>query len=223
MAKLGFLILGQTPRPDIEKTYRQYLPDVEFYYAGALDGLTNEEIDVLASAPKTYPLLALLNDRSSREIDMSALLPRLEQQAEKLKDAGAEVLVLMCAGQFPDLNIDIPVIYPQRVVTAIASGISAKKNLRIISPNEGQLPVALQNWQAAGFSVSGMSASPLDPEALTRAVTLLESQSEPADCLILDCMGFTPDSVTLARQSTSIPVLCPQRLVAKVVAELLNS
>ncbi len=222
MAKLGFLILGKTPRPDIEKTYRQYLPDIEFYYAGALDGLTNDEIDTLVSAPKTYPLLALLNDGSSCEIDMYALLPRLEMQAEKLKESGVEVLVLMCAGQFPDLNIDLPVIYPQRVVQAIASGISATKNIRIISPNESQLPVALQNWQQAGFSVQGKSASPLNPEALTHAVTELENQAEPADCLILDCMGFNPKSVELAKKSTSIPVLCPQRLVAKVVAELLN-
>ncbi|MCQ1058889.1 AroM family protein [Photobacterium sp. DNB23_23_1] len=223
MARVGFLILGQTPRTDIEKTYRQYLPNIEFHFGGALDGLTDEEITTLVAAPKTYPLFAVLNDRSSREIDLYALLPLLELQSERLKDVGVDVIVLMCAGQFPNLNIDLPVIYPQKVVQAIASSISMTKSVRIISPNEGQLPVAIQNWQTAGFAVTGMSASPLNSEALVHAVTQMENQSVPADCLILDCMGFTPDSVDLVRQSTALPVLCPQRLVAKIVAELLNA
>ncbi|MBF9002179.1 AroM family protein [Vibrio nitrifigilis] len=222
MAKLGFVILGQTPRRDIEQAYRHYLPDTEFLFAGGLDGMSHEEIEQLAQPPAQYPLLTILADGSTREICLYQLLPKLNQKAQELRQQGAQVLVLMCAGRFPDLDIDVPVIYPQRLISAVVGSISAKKRIHIISPNQAQLPVALESWRSEGFTVDGASASPLKRDEFSLAVKEVSERST-ADCLVLDCMGFSAESVTLAQPLTSVPVICPQRLVARVVAELLNA
>jgi len=220
MAKLGMLILGQTPRADLEQIMRNYIPAVEFIQMGGLDGLTTEEIDALVTEDPEYPLFVILADRTTREISMTKLFPLLERKAKQLAEAGADVIVLMCAGNFPDLQSPVPVIYPGRVVPAVAEGVSSNKRIGIVTPNPGQLEPALQNWRQRGFDVTGAVAAPIDPQALQQAAGQL--RQDGLDLVVLDCMGFSPAAVETFRQVFDLPVLCPQRLVARVTAEMLG-
>jgi len=220
MAKLGILVLGQTPRPDIEGIYRHHLPAAELLIGGGLDGMSMAQIDALVEATPEYPLFVPLADGSTREISMFRLIPLLEQKAAELAAAGAEVIVLMCAGNFPDLKSPLPVIYPGRVVPALVTGLSARKNIGIISPNAGQLEPACRHWREKGFKVAGEVAAPIDMEALQRAATAFKDSG--VDLVVLDCMGFKPAAVEVFKSVCNLPVICPQRLVARVTAEMLG-
>lgn len=220
MAKLGILILGQTPRADMEQIFRTYIPTAEFVQMGGLDGLSHAEIDALVTEDPEYPLFVILADRSTREIAMAKLLPLLKQKARQLAAAGADAIVLMCAGNFPDLEAPVPVIYPGRVVPAVTEGVSANKRIGIITPNQGQLEPALSNWRKRGFNVEGAFAAPVDPLALQQAAALL--RQDGLDLVVLDCMGFAPAAVETFREVFEVPVLCPQRLVARITAEMLG-
>ncbi len=220
MAKLGILILGQTPRNDMEELFRTYIPNAELLQAGGLDGLTNQEIDALVTRDPEYPLFVILADGSTREIAMAKLIPLLEKQTKALAAAGAEVIVLMCAGKFPLLDSPLPVIYPWRVVPAVVEGISANQRIAIVTPNAGQLEPALTNWRQRGFTVHGAYAAPIDEKALTVAAEHLRQPG--LDLVVLDCMGFAPAAVTSFRQVFDVPVICPRRLVARVTAEMLG-
>ena len=86
MEKLGILVLGQTPRPDIKALFAAYLPGTELIVQGALDGLATEAIDDLARRKGDYPLLVILADGTTREISMS--LPGAPSQCRRPRPSG---------------------------------------------------------------------------------------------------------------------------------------
>jgi len=221
MALLGIIVLGQTPRPDLEAIYNTYLPDAELSIMGALDGMPTPDIDRLADDGGEYPLLVILADGTTREISLFRLLPLLEKQAAALAAAGARAAVLMCAGDFPDLSSPIPLIYPGRIVPALVAAVSGTQRIGIITPNPGQMKPAREHWRQKGFVVKAAVASPRDPAALEAAAD--EMRDSTLELVILDCMGFGPDAGRRLRRLCGRPVICPQSLVARVTAELMGS
>mgnify|MGYP001813576800 CR=1 FL=1 len=221
MALLGIIVLGHTPRSDLEAIYNTYLPGVELSIMGALDGMETPAIDRMANEEGEYPLLAILADGTTREISLYRLLPLLEKKAAELAKAGAEAAVLMCAGNFPDLKSSIPIIYPGRVVPAVVSAISGTKRIGIITPNPGQMEPAQEHWRQKGFTVKAAVASPKDPAALEAAAA--EMRDSTLELVVLDCMGFGPDAGRRMRRLCGRPVICPQSLVARVTAEMMDN
>lgn len=217
---LGIMVLGQTPRTDLETIYSTHLPGIQLAIVGALDGKTAADIDHMADSGGEYPLLVMLGDGTTREISMFRLLPLLEEKAVHLGCAGAQTAVLMCAGNFPDLRSPIPVIYPGRVVPAVVSGISQTRRIGIITPNAGQLVHAQDHWKEKGFTVQAVVASPKNPMDMEAAANRF--QDSELDMVVLDCMGFGPKDARLLQQKCGLPVICSQSLVARVAAEIMG-
>jgi protein AroM len=221
MEKLGILLLGQTPRPDIEKLFTAYLPGTELVTQGALDGFATDAIEDFARQKGDYPLLVILSDGTTREISMGLLVPRLSAAARHFEVCGVSAAVLFCAGDFPDLDCRLPVIYPGRIVPAIVNGISRTRRIGIITPNPGQRDPARRHWEAKNFTVTVVVASPKDPEALEKAAAQL--QDPGLELVVLDCMGFAPQAARRLRELTRRPVICTQSLVARTAAELIGN
>lgn len=221
MPELGIIVLGQTPRPDLEQTYSNYLPGVSIFIGGALDQHAPHEIEAMVKSGGEYPLLVILSDGTTREISLYRLQPLLEQQASRMAAAGIKTALLMCAGNFPDLKSPIPIIYPGRVVPAVMSGVSINKTIGIVTPNKGQVQPAQDHWQQKGFTTVVTVASPKNPVEIDLAAHFFSDQE--LDFIVLDCMGFGPESAKAFRRKNSIPVICAQSLVARVIAEMLGS
>jgi protein AroM len=221
MASLGIIVIGQTPRPDLEAIYNTYLPGIGLSIMGGLDGMKTPDIDRMANEDGEYPLLVILADGTTREISLYRLLPLLEKTVESMAVAGAEAAVLMCAGNFPDLKSPIPIIYPGRVVPAVVSAISGSKRIGIVTPNPGQIKPAQEHWRQKGFTVKVEVASPMDPAALEAAAA--EMRDSTLELVVLDCMGFGPDAGRRMKRLCGRPVICPQSLVARVTAEMMGN
>jgi protein AroM len=219
MDRIGIITLGQSPRPDLERVFRRQLPEAELLVRGGLDGVPTAEIDALAAAGGEYPLFVILRDGTSREISLYRLKPYLDERARQAAAEGAALSALMCAGNFPDLDSPIPMIYPSRLLTAVARGVCRGSRIGVVTPNAGQVAPATAHWREKGFVPVVTVASPLDPAALPRTV---EAFADPGlELIVLDCMGFTPDDARRMRVLTHRPALCPQGLVPRVMAELL--
>jgi len=221
MDTVGILTIGQTPRPDLEMVFRRHLPGVELIVRGALDGASVKTIDAMAAAGGTYPLFTILRDGTTREISLHRLKPLLEECAKDVAAKGAAVAALMCAGNFPDLASPIPILYPSRVLSAVVRGVCRGNKIGIVLPNAGQIGVAVAHWREKGFDVKTAVASPKEPAALPRAAKTLADPD--LELIVLDCMGFPPEEARRMRALCGRPVICPQGILPRIMAEMLGA
>jgi protein AroM len=220
MEKIGILTIGQTPRPDLEAVFRRHLPGVELLVRGALDGVPMAAIDEMAEAGGEYPLFTILRGGATREISLYRLKPLLDERAQEVAREGAAVAAVMCAGNFPDLASPIPVLYPSRVLSAVVRGVCRGNRIGIVLPNAGQVGIAVSHWREKGFEATAAVASPTDPAALPAAAKAL---ADPAlELIVLDCMGFPPEEARRMRAFCGRPVLCPQGILPRIMAEMLG-
>ena len=220
MEKVGILTIGQTPRPDLEAVFRRHLPGVRLIVRGALDGVPKQAIDEMAAAGGEYPLFTILRDGTTREISLYRLKPLLDGCAKDVAAEGAAVAALMCAGNFPELASPIPVLYPSRVLAAVVRGVCRGNKIGIVLPNAGQVGVAVAHWREKGFESTAAVASPKDPAALSEAAKVLADPD--LELIVLDCMGFPPEEARRMRGLCHRPVLCPQGILPRIMAEMLG-
>ena len=220
MAVMGLITLGQTPRPDHVENFRRFIPGAEIRIIGALDNLPSEEINAL-SIPGDYPLLVKLADGSEKNIPLSLLLPYVEQKAQNLADSGADFIVILCAGGFPEISCSVPVLLPGKLVPAFVTAISTTKNIGIVSPVKEQVSAAKLKWEEDGFTVRITWASPYNHDEVTRAA---KEMSDPGiELVVLDCMGHDDEHRKEFAELCKKPVILTQTLVARVAGEMSDS
>jgi protein AroM len=217
---LGLVTIGQTPRPDLEAEFRRHSPDADVLTLGALDGLTAAEIADLAASDDEYPLHTRLADGTTADVPMKALAPLVAEQAQRIAEDGAYLVVVLCAGGFPDFDCPVPLLLPGRVVPAVAGSLSRSRRVGVVTPIREQIRAARAKWESDGFSVEVTSASPFHHEEIHRAAAAL---SDPTlDLVVLDCMGHDEGYRMEFAELCSRPVLLAQTLVARVAGEVLS-
>ncbi|MEX0974372.1 MAG: AroM family protein [Bacillota bacterium] len=79
---------------------------VEVLEAGALDGLTLEEVRKLAPVQGDYVLVTRMADGTAVKIAERHILPLMQEKIDGLVRRGADVVALVCTGEFPQFPID---------------------------------------------------------------------------------------------------------------------
>jgi protein AroM len=148
------------------------------------------------------------------------LKPLLDQRAQEVAMDGASVTALMCAGNFPDLTSPIPVLYPSRLLSGVARAVCRENRIGIVLPNAGQVGAAVAHWREQGFDPTPAVASPKEPAALPKAAKALADPD--LELIVMDCMGFPPDEARRMRMFCGRPVLCPQGILPRIMAEMLG-
>ena len=101
--KIGAVTIGQSPRVDVTPDMLPILGDqVELIQAGALDGLSKAEIELMAPKEDDYVLVSRLNDGTFAKFGKSFILERMQTCISELEEQGASLIMLFCAGTFPD-------------------------------------------------------------------------------------------------------------------------
>ncbi|MGE0463185.1 MAG: AroM family protein [Vicinamibacterales bacterium] len=216
--RLGIITIGQTPRPDLVEAFGAEAPRAEVRVAGALDGAGDAELPALA-APGDYPLLVRLASGRTMEVPRDRLVPRVADAARRLASEGASLVVLACAGDFPDVSCPVPILLPGRIVPAVAGAISVSRRIGVVTPNRAQAPYAARKWQEDGFDPIVTWASPSDDGELARAAAALRDPG--IDLVVIDCMGHADDARRAMAAWTGHPVLAAQSVVARVAGALL--
>lgn len=94
MKKLGLITIGQSPRTDVTPDLDPIFgPDIQLCQAGALDGLTAQEIAAFAPEEGDYVLISRLRDGSSAVFAEKHILPRLQQCIYDLEAKGVELIM----------------------------------------------------------------------------------------------------------------------------------
>ncbi len=220
--RLGVITIGQAPRNDVMPQMLPFLPkSLDIRQVGALDGLTDEEVNGLAPHPTDYVLHTRLRNGSPVTIGREAVRPLVQTRIEELDMDGVNPILLLCTGEFPELHSRGMLIEPDRLLVNIVRGLGARR-IAVFVPLASQVGALTDRWGSPGVVTSFVSASPYtELGEVTDAARKLQAQA--LDVVIMDCMGYTRQHKQAVGEITGRPVVLASSMIARVVGELVDS
>ncbi len=222
MKKLGLITVGQAPRDDV---IVDLLPifgsEVELIQAGALDGLSLQEISSFAPQDGDYVLVSRLKDGSSAVFAERYIIPRLQECIFKLEKAGVELILFLCTGNFPAFESHVPIIFPCDVMNGLVPALTNRSRIAVITPKQEQLEQCAEKWKGYVQSVQVTYGSPYG-ELWEIENAAKEISKMDVDLVVLDCIGYTAAMKERVREITGVPVVLSRTIAARAVMELLT-
>ena len=221
--KIGVITIGQSPRSDLIPEFSQALgAGVEIIQKGALDGLTLEEVQQLCHEQWDYILVTRMRDGTEVKIAERYIRKRMLEQVAELENAGVELIVLLCTGEFPELTSSKPLLKPNIILEKLVTAVLPGGLLVTVVPVPEQIPVLRKKWEKTGLSIACESLSPYTCTVeQTRAVAQRIKKKKP-DLVVLDCLGYTRKTQKLFRDIIGKPVILPRTLLGKLAAVCLG-
>ena len=224
MTRVGLITVGQAPRNDVVPDMAQILgADIDILEAGALDGLSREQIAKLAPEGDDEILVTRLADASSVFVGKSHVIPLVEARIATLEDRGTALNVVLCTGAFPRLRARKPLLEPQQLLLGLLRAMTFPGRLGVLTPSERHVPQTGERWRKSGFDPVVAALSPYeedDPRAVRAASEALRAGG--AGIVVMDCIGFRRKTRDEVAHLTGAPTLVANLLVARVAAELLG-
>lgn len=218
---LGTVTIGQSPRVDLIPEMQNFLPQgVKIIEAGALDGLTLNEVSRLHPDPGDYVLITRMADGTQVKIAEKYILPKMQDKIDGLVDQGAEVVALVCTGEFPEFECDRLLVKPQKVLFNNLKAVAEGLRLGVFAPDKDQIKQARRRWSQVSGQVYVEAASPYgsSEDILAAAENLKKADVQIA---VLDCIGYTNSVKQAVKEILGVPVVLARSIVARVLAELL--
>ncbi|MCI8638988.1 MAG: AroM family protein [Coprococcus sp.] len=220
--KIGAITIGQSPRNDLIPEIEEYFMGAEVLQAGALDGLSKEEIQALLPEEGDTVLVSRLRDKSWAVMGERKIVPLLQKCVDALTVQNVSFIILLCTGKFAEaLHSPVPVIYPQKLIYGIVPALADGKRIGIVNPEATQIGQCIKNWGAVSDNITVTSLNPYDANSAVESAAA-EMVRKQADIIILDCMGYTRKMKSRMEELTGKPVILPRTLVARIVGELLE-
>lgn len=229
MRKVGFLTIGQSPRPDILSTMEKYLPEnVEILERGALDGLDLNGVKALEPENGEPVLVTTMNDGTSVLVTHQKIVPLMKIGANAMIDQGAEIIVILCTGGFKEIQSDKALIVDagsllQGVVRSLADGIK----LGIVYPSPQQVvdggAEEGEPWKECDVVLTSAFpyASPdVRIQEWEQSAKTLKDQH--VDLTFLNCMGMDLEMKNVFQSVTGKPVVLASSVVARIVDEMVS-
>jgi len=223
MKKLGVLLIGQTPRKDYEEIFSQCLNEGdELIMEGVLDEFSTQELKAMGAKGKS-PVLATL-DRNGNQIviDDHEIVSRIPGKIQGLKSRGADIVVVVCTGKFPEMNIDIPVIFPDKVLRYNTKAVAEGKNVAIFVPLAEQKEQLNSRWVEIGVTPVIHAVSPFTDNVEISQDIIDDLNEKDVAVIVLDCMKFDQAAKNKIQASIGKPVICAKTLLIKIVSELMG-
>lgn len=223
MKKLGILTIGQSPRPDI---LGELLPlfdnDIDIFEAGALDGLTMEEIRELKPGPDDRLLVTRLVDDSVVHVAEEALMGCMQEKIRQLEAKGALCIFILCTARFQGLSSQVPLVQPREILNETILKRSKHSAIGVLSPEAEQVEATRKDWNGIVERLEVLTASPYGPLTEIEAAAKVFGQLD-IDLIVLDCMGYTEEIRERMEALSGKPVLLSKTLAAEKTVELLKT
>jgi len=223
MPKIGMITVGQSPRSDIAPAMSRIIgPGVEILQQGALDGLSEAEINDLAPQSAEMRLCTRLTDGRQVVVVKEKILPLMQSKIDALNQASVDLIVFLCTGHFPQFDSRCLIVEAQRIVDhCLEALVDDRCTLGVVVPLAEQMAQARKSLSHTTSKIHVVSASPYGPlEAVQQAAA--ELYRNQVDLVALHCMGFSTDHRQVMREVTKKPVLVANSIVARTLAELVE-
>ena len=213
MPRIGAILIGQSPRPDLVKPLVKANPNFQYIESGALDFVDPADIPEPTSE---YILTTRLNDGTLVRVDESYLFPLLKLAVANAERQGAVMSVLLCAGPFDGLTGAQPLYRPTAMVDTILQTRGVNK-IAVLSPSREQASAIHQKWLSRGY-VPTVFVDPGLPDAELAQWMREQLHYSAAEYLVVDYVGHPIEKIQALERTLPIPVLD----LGKVVTDMLR-
>ena len=221
---LATLTIGQAPRTNITSIVEAATPrGVKCVHAGALDGLTRDEIG-LRFAPRGNgrKLVTRIADGTTVVLDKEAVGNALQEKIVSLDQRGCEAILLLCTGEFEGLSCTRARLFePDKMLPAIIGALARSEKVGVVMPLREQIETEVAKWQILSTPALYAAASPYSDNIEELSIAARALRERGAQILVLDCMGYEQRHRARAAREAGCPVILSNTLVAKCVAEML--
>jgi protein AroM len=223
LKKIGMITIGQSPRVDIVPEMRDVLDtDVEILEAGALDGLTLEEVRKFYPRKGDYILCTRMADGTEAVVAKRFIIPRVQQCIDLLTEKGAEILVFICTGQFPRFSSKRLMIEAQEIVDHLILALHGEnQRMGLLIPLSDQIKQARKKYDRLKGKMVIKAASPYASEDEVSVAAEALKRADP-HVIVMHCMGYTQAMKKKVMEITGKPTILARSLVARTVKELIS-
>lgn len=223
MKQIGTVTIGQSPRTDVVPEIASILgDDVEIREAGALDGLSAEEIAKMAPGKRDYLLVTRLADGTSVQVAERFITPRIIDKINGHFRDGMPLVLLLCTGEFPGFQTGGLLISPQKVLFNAVRAVGEGLRLGFLTPSPDQVDQSERRWRQLSPAIKAVPASPYANglDAVKHAARALKAWD--VQLSVLDCIGYTFAMRDAVREITGKPVILARSIAARTVRELIG-
>lgn len=218
--RIGLLLIGQTPRPDLTAPLDHLAGAYDLLVRGALDALS--ESDLPTSDKGTYPLVTRLRDGRIVTVDEQYLTPLLQATINTLEQEAAMAILLLCAGPFPVLQSTRPLIRPFQLAARSLTTMGLS-HISVIVPTDDQVAPSVRKWTDAGFCPTILSIeSKRTNQSLEDWISAHHSESDLGEALVLDYVGHPRDAIARVQAAVDIPVVDLGHLAVATLEAMLS-
>ena len=214
---VGVITIGQSPRTDVTPSIQSILgKDVVIKESGGLDSVAAGNMQDVLPCDSEITYISRLRNGTSTKIGKSKLLPLLQKELSELEKK-VDVVVMLCTGDFPTLEANKPILYPDRVLNHMIQAIIPPVSLGLIIPLEEQRHSLVEKWKGQDVDPIVEVASPYEKSDVAGAAQALKERG--ADIIVLDCIGFNEQHKQDAIKGGRLPVILPRTLIARIAKE----
>lgn len=219
---LGIITIGQAPRDDIAALFAEYAPaGTKVILRGALDGLSDAEVDALKPESGADTLYTKLRGGRDVKISKKAVIARSPDAFTRLRDDGCDVLVYACTGEFPPMDGDENVLFPSRVLNGLATALLPQGRLGLLIPLAEQAAKLSAKWARPGLEVVAEALAPSADQAEAESTAARLAARKP-DLVAMDCMSYTPATKEWVKPALGVPALLAITATGRVLREMLD-
>jgi len=221
--KIGMITIGQSPRVDIVPEMKEILgSEVEIIEAGALDGLTSEEVKEFYPKKGDYILCTRMSDGTEVVVAKRFIIPRVQRCIDLLTARGAEILLFLCTGKFPQFSSKRLFIEAQKILDHFILALHGEEGrMGLLIPLPDQIMQERKKYSRLKGEMIIKAASPysLKDEVLLAAKEL---RKENPHVIVMHCMGYTQAMKRKVMEITGKPTVLARSMVARTLKELLG-
>lgn len=219
---LGIATIGQAPRDDIAMLFAEHAPaGTRVILRGALDGLTDAEVDALRPESGADTLYTRLRGGRDVKISKKAVIARSPDVLARLRADGCDAIVYACTGEFPPMPGDENVLFPSRVLAGLAAGLLPQGRLGLLIPLAEQADKLASKWARPGVEIVAEALAPSADAREADAAARRLAARKP-DLVAMDCMSYTPATKAWVKPGLGVPALLAITATGRVLREMLE-
>lgn len=224
MEKIGVVTIGQSPRLDITSDLKQHLPtNVKLIEAGVLDGLSREYVEEkMHPSEGDIAYVSKMADGHQVKLAKSKIIPILQRRITELEEKGANLIVILCTGDFPNFKAKVPIIYAGEVLKGLFSGFKYGGNVGILVPLAEQIKYTHEKWKSCFENLTVFHVSPYTSTKNDFSAVAKKFKDSGARLIIMDCMGYTYDQKSILKSCANLPVISSRSALIRFLNELLE-